>query len=136
MTTEEKARAYDEAVNKIKPLYEQAKRDGNPIWSTYEYLIPELRESEEQIIEDLRNFIHDFARSVGGIVTIKDNVSREYIKNFLHYYKDYLEKQKEPSWKPSEEQMDALKIAFRKDGDDNYRNAINSLYNDLKKLSL
>jgi len=39
-----------------------------------------------------------------------------------------------PSWKPSEEQMKALEVAFRKDGDDNYRNAINSLYNDLKKL--
>jgi len=48
MTTEEKAKAYDEAMNKIKPLYEQAKRDGNPIWSTYEYLIPELRESESE----------------------------------------------------------------------------------------
>ena len=39
-----------------------------------------------------------------------------------------------PSWKPSEEQMEALEIAFRKDGDDKYRSAINSLYNDLKKL--
>lgn len=26
MTTQEKAKAYDEALNKIKPLYEQAKR--------------------------------------------------------------------------------------------------------------
>ena len=48
MTTEEKAKAYDEAMNKIKPLYEQAKIDGNPIWSTYEYLIPQLRESEDE----------------------------------------------------------------------------------------
>ena len=39
-----------------------------------------------------------------------------------------------PSWKPSDEQMKALEVSFRKDGDDNYRNAINSLYNDLKKL--
>lgn len=39
-----------------------------------------------------------------------------------------------PSWKPTEEQMKALEVAFRKDGDDEYRNIINSLYNDLKKL--
>ena len=49
-TIEEKAKAYDEAMNKIKPLYEQAKKDGNPIWSTYEYIIPQLCESEDERI--------------------------------------------------------------------------------------
>ena len=39
-----------------------------------------------------------------------------------------------PSWKPNEEQMKALEVAFRKDGDDKYRSTINSLYNDLKRL--
>ena len=37
-------------------------------------------------------------------------------------------------WKPSEEQMKALEDAFRKNGSDEYRRAINSLYQDLKKL--
>lgn len=37
-------------------------------------------------------------------------------------------------WKPSEEQMKALEAAFRKDGNDEYRRTINSLYTDLQKL--
>ena len=49
MTQEEKAKAYDEALEKIRPLYEQAKKDGNPIWSTYEYLVPELHEEEKPL---------------------------------------------------------------------------------------
>lgn len=39
-----------------------------------------------------------------------------------------------PHWKPSEDQMKALEDAFRKDGGNEYRKVINSLYNDLKKL--
>jgi hypothetical protein len=55
MTTEQKAKAYEEALKKIQPLYEQAKKDDNPIWSTYEHLFPELRESEdERIIEEIK----------------------------------------------------------------------------------
>ena len=37
-------------------------------------------------------------------------------------------------WKPSEEQMKALEDAFRKDGGNEYRKVINSLYCDLQKL--
>ena len=48
MTTEEKAIAYDETLEKARSLYEQAKKDGNPIWATYEYLFPQLRESEDE----------------------------------------------------------------------------------------
>lgn len=40
----------------------------------------------------------------------------------------------QPHWKPSEEQMKALEDAFRKDGGNEYRKIINSLYNDLQKL--
>lgn len=59
MNTEEKAHAYDEVMDKIKPLYEQAKRDGNPIWSTYEYLIPELADSEDEKVRKwIASYIH------------------------------------------------------------------------------
>lgn len=34
MTTKEKAKAYDRALEKVIPLYEQAKKDDCPIWST------------------------------------------------------------------------------------------------------
>ena len=40
----------------------------------------------------------------------------------------------QPHWKPSEEQMEALKDAFSKDGCNEYRKVINSLYCDLQKL--
>lgn len=50
MNIEEKAKAYDEALEKVRPLYKQAKGDNCPIWSTYEYLFPELTESEDEII--------------------------------------------------------------------------------------
>lgn len=88
MTREEKARAYDEVMNKIKPLYEQAKRDGNPIWSTYEYLIPELRESDD---ERIRKFIQN---ELVCLRASEDNGSDRY--NELSSAIAYLEKQKEP----------------------------------------
>ena len=50
MTIEEKAKAYDEALKKMQPLYEQAKKGDNPIWSTYEYLFPQICESEDERI--------------------------------------------------------------------------------------
>jgi hypothetical protein len=50
MTTEEKAKAYDEVLERVKPLYEWAKKDDNPMWSTYEYLFPQLAESENERI--------------------------------------------------------------------------------------
>ena len=56
MTQEEKAKAYDEAIKVVKPLYEQAKKDDCPIWSTYETIFPELTESED---ERIRNTIID-----------------------------------------------------------------------------
>ena len=52
---------YNEALGKVRPLYEQAKKDGNPIWSTYEFLFPQLRESEdERIRKELLNFVKSF----------------------------------------------------------------------------
>jgi len=59
MTVEEKAKAYDEALKKVQPLYEQAKKDGNPIWSTYEHLFPQLRESKD---ERIRHALIEFLR--------------------------------------------------------------------------
>lgn len=64
MTTEEKAKAYDEALEKVQSLYEQAKKDDNPIWSTYEYLFPQVRESED---EKTRKRLIDFISTIKGI---------------------------------------------------------------------
>jgi len=87
MTNEEKVKAYDEAMNKIKPLYEQAKKDGNPIWSTYEYLIPELAESED---ERIRKEIVDFIRWAID----RGSITKEQREKSDSWF-SYLEKQKD-----------------------------------------
>ena len=78
-----KARAYDEVIERVKPLYEQAKKDDNPIWSTYEYLVPELRESEdERIRKHIVKFIDEQYPTHGNLKEEKDKMLA------------YLEKQK------------------------------------------
>lgn len=50
-------------------------------------------------------------------------------------FKDWLKSLRpQPHWKPSKKQMEALEDAFRKDGGNEYRKVINSLYCDLQKL--
>lgn len=87
-----------------------------------ECVFPELRERED---ERIRKWLLECIENLSDKYFIEVNRQDVFA---------YLEKQKAPSWKPSEEQMKALEVAFRKDGDDNYRSTINSLYNDLKKL--
>ena len=47
MTDIEKAKAYDEALERAKELYIPAKRENSPAWASYEYIFPELSESEK-----------------------------------------------------------------------------------------
>ena len=87
MTQEEKAKAYDEALKKIRPLYEQAKKEDCPIWSTYEYIFPELAESEDdRTIKELETFINQ--------PEIADKITFEARIGWLAW----LEKQKEPHY--------------------------------------
>ena len=83
----------------------------------------EWSEEDERYINGLIGLIEDIKV---GISPKLRGVTADRCITFL--------KSLRPSWKPSEEQMKALEVAFRKDGDDDYRNIINSLYNDLKKL--
>jgi len=48
MTQEEKAKAYDEALERAKKLHEDC--DGKPVLGWYEYIFPELAESEDEKI--------------------------------------------------------------------------------------
>ncbi len=77
----------------------------------------EWSEEDEKNLELVTDCVYEF---------YPDPVMKYKLKDWLKHLR--------PSWKPSEEQMKALKVAFRKDGDDKYRSTINSLYNDLKKL--
>lgn len=106
MNIEEKAKAYDEALEKVKPLYERAKKDDSPIWATYEHLFPQLAESEDERIR--RDIIH-------YILYKADGVSEEQ----EHSWIAYLEKQKEQKpaeWSEEDEAILSEIISFFRDG--------------------
>jgi len=67
------------------------------------------------------------------LVAKKEWGVNSYTARFLESLRDNCKKCN-CHWKPSEEQMEALKDAFRKDGGNEYRKVINSLYCDLQKL--
>lgn len=76
--------------------------------------------------EDLQSGICGFGKT-----------KKEALIDFLkatHLYFNKVKSIESSHWKPSEEQMEALKDAFRKDGGNEYRKVINSLYCDLQKL--
>lgn len=76
--------------------------------------------------EDLQSGICGFGKT-----------KKEALIDFLkatHLYFNKVKSIESSHWKPSEEQMEALKDAFRKDGGNEYRKVINSLYCDLEKL--
>ena len=122
MNTEEKARAYDEALERVKPLYEWAKKDDSPMWSTYEYLFPQLAESED---ERIRKHLIDIVETYWG-KTNEPGKAADLA---------YLEKQKEAKWYPSEGEMGVLyKLCYLSnqitDEDDT---ELTRLYQDLKR---
>lgn len=86
-TIEEKAKAYDEALEKVKPLYKQAKKDDCPIWSVYEHLFPDLKESEDEritrAINNMLPFIPDEAYANNG-------VTKEGVLNWLEKQKEHV----------------------------------------------
>ena len=129
MTTEEKAKAYDKAIEKLRDFY----RD----YDTISYLIdvkeelanlfPELAESkEERIRKEIIAFIKRRDRS---------GCDYDYDKWIA-----WLEKQGEKSqyWKPSEEQLSALDYAYNSCSDTErgnyYEGVLETLIDDLHKL--
>ena len=115
MTEKEKAKAYDEAIERAKKLY------GNGIT---EEIFPELKESDDdRIKKDLIQWVNEFP----------DIIWRG------HYKKDiiaWLEKQdKKSSWKPSKEEMDALySLSYITNEYDGHKeDVITHLYQDLKR---
>ena len=101
MTTEEKAKAYDEALEKARKLQDDWKSTQNRAWREIETVFPQLRESEDErirkyLIEELKA-----AKSVGELkFTIPQPTREECIA--------YLEKQKEQKpaeWSEEDERM-------------------------------
>ena len=89
-----------------------------------EYMKPYKQEWSEEDKLHLNNAI---------LVAKKEWGVNSYTARFLESLRDNCKKCNN-HWKPSEEQMEALKDAFRKDGGNEYRKVINSLYCDLQKL--
>ena len=86
MSIEEKAKAYDEALGKIKVLQEDWKSTHNRAWKEIEEVFPQLVESEdERIRKELMRFCDDASKSKTRVVSAE---------KFLEWA-SWLEKQKE-----------------------------------------
>ena len=96
MTEKEKAKAYDEAIERAKKLY------GNGI---AEEIFSELKESDD---EKIKNAILNHLKKMWG--NCQDDVCGVHVEDAIAW----IEKQdKKSSWKPSKEEMDAF-LSFRK----------------------
>ena len=115
MTEKEKAKAYDEAIERAKKLHNNG---------ITEEIFPELKEdNDERIKKELIQWVDEFP----------DIIWRG------HYKKDiiaWLEKQgKKSRWKPSKEEMDALySLSYiTNEYDEHKEDVITHLYQDLKR---
>ena len=81
----------------------------------------EWSEEDKEIMHDIIKYHYD-----QGEISSKHNKWASWLE-----HKSF---SPQSHWKPSKEQMKALEDAFRKDGGNEYRKVINSLYCDLQKL--
>ena len=120
MTTEEKVKAYDEAIRKAAILY-KASEPMSACNVIIETIFPELKESED---ERIRKALIRFHKSTIDIDGIK---GADVIA--------WLEKQGEKtSWKPSDEQIQTLEYYMHNLICNKHKETLFGLYNDLKKL--
>ena len=90
-----------------------------------------ISEDTEVLMTKLINLLKSYRIGEETATTLANRIADTY---GTQRYMDGLCDSGKLHWKPSEEQMKALEDAFRKDGSDEYRKTINSLYQDLKKL--
>ncbi len=121
MTIEEKAKAYDKAIEKIKYVMD---RGVEPILNKADLqsIFPELKESED---ERVRKQIKAFIKSRGSQIT----------QSKTDAWLAWLEKQKGIEWKPSKDEMDVLyALCYLTNTIDDRKDAIlTKLYQDLKR---
>lgn len=129
MAAEEKAKAYDEALERAKECITDKKfcETEDTIRSVIEYIFPKLAESENEMI---RKWILE---KVQGYASSGIPCSDEI--KMADKAIDYLEKQKEQKWSPSEGEMGVLyKLCYLSnqitDEDDT---ELTRLYQDLKR---
>ena len=128
MTQEQKAKAYDEALEIARKINSGEGVPAPDGWSICEVIFPELKESEDEKIR--KELIDFFKKASGGFLD-----STIHCKTFGKWLA-WLEKQGEKSsWKPSKEEMDALYgLAYITNKmDDKKDEAITKLYQELKR---
>lgn len=126
LSTEEKAKRYDELLVKLQ----EAKVDNDICDERYccviDDIVPELKESEDerikkQIIGFLKEFEYDHYRSLDFSSWIdwlekQDDANKEYWRGYREGKKEILDKyaklekqgEQKTTWKPTEEQIEAL----------------------------
>lgn len=140
--------AYLEKQKEQKPIF---KKGDKVIWDDEEFNILDVNETEYNVggyrvpfsrqnelhpiwqksaewSEEEKKHLYNAIEAVKYVYDISEGTSGFKCVEFLKSLRP------QPHWKPSEEQMEALKDAFRKDGCNEYRKVINSLYCDLQKL--
>ena len=172
MTQEEKAKAYDEALERAKMYHQNAKEAGDySAGARYENIFPELAESEDERIircleeivdwgcskniatecdvelKDVKDWLEKLKEQKPARWSEEDNRIRKNLMALFYdlrlskrisyevfdkYYPWLRSLNPQSRWKPSEEQMEALKYVLG-DGGVFDREALKSLYEDLKK---
>ena len=135
MATEEKAKAYDEALERAEDCLTDRKfsETDDTLRSVVEYIFPELAKSEnERIREAIESIIRVYGKTKGEWIAGYDmDTLVVHLRNAFAY----LEKQKEQKWSPSEGEMGVLyKLCYLSnqitDEDDT---ELTRLYQDLKR---
>ena len=130
MTTEQKARAYDEAIERAKKMSMNGYLDTIDV----EYIFPELNECDGERIR--KTLLDHFKQN-------RDEGDYDERWNGLSYDSiiTWLEKQgksKSYSWKPSKEQFEALDYAYNSCSDTErgnyYKGVLETLIEDLRKF--
>lgn len=140
MNTEQKAKAYDEALKRAREWSETKNGYYTPK-ELCEEIFPVLKESEdERIRKELIEYIKDQQSSFISPPDCRDKYEEEE-NNKYNSWLAWLEKQEEKHitepqsrWWPSEKQMRMLHRAIEVKAPGVVRDGLESLYNDLKNL--
>ena len=114
MTQEEKAKAYDEALKKIKVLQEDWKSTHNRAWKEIEEVFPQLCESEdERIAEELIKALRGISTGLQYAIFLTEEKKQRWIawlekqkgQNLIMANSPQLKEQKPVEWSEEDEWM-------------------------------
>lgn len=113
MNTEQKAKAYDEAIKKIRkgiqPLQGGSKVSG-VTKGFLEEVFPELRESEDERVR--KEILSLVQYTKGRRIGYEPRIHQDKMITWLEKQEEKHKTEPQSRWRPSEEQMDALAWAL------------------------